>query len=194
MDRIDQFYNSAIDTYGLYDPRALHWQDPFSQVERFRVLSEVGKMRGHSLLDVGCGFGDLFGHVQKKSTDVEYTGIDINERMIEAARAKYTDALFVIQDFGAYSGKMVHYALASGTFSFKIADHQKIYFEYIRKMFDLSRKAVAFNMLNARYHVNDDTYAAYLVPAVYDFCTTFTDKVLIRQDYLPQDFTVYLYH
>jgi trans-aconitate methyltransferase len=194
MDKMNNFYNSAIDAYGLYDPRALHWQDPFSQLERFRILCEVGPLAGKEILDVGCGFGDLYGYIVKKCGDVSYTGIDINERMIDAARAKYSNATFIAQDFYDYNGTMVDFALASGAFSYKIPDHKQMYFGFIRKMYDLSRKAVAFNMLNARYHVDDEIYAAYLATEVYDWCTSFTDKILIRQDYMYQDFTVYLYH
>jgi len=61
-------------------------------------------------------------------------------------------------------------------------------------MFDKSKYGVAFNLLNKKYHIDDDRFIAYLLPEIYEFCSDLTEKIIIRQDYLKHDFTFYLYH
>lgn len=193
-NRLISFYDKLIEEYGPYNPKALGWNDEASKNVRLDVLCGVGKINGHSVLDVGCGFGDLYDFLTQHYNDFVYTGIDVNPKMIEAAHSKYPTANFDVIDFGEYVGEKSDYVLSSGALSFKISDYKQFYFEHIRKMFESSRIAVAFNMLNKKYHVDDDTFASYTIPEVYKFCSGLTDKIVIRQDYLLQDFTFYLYH
>ena len=61
------------------------WQAPFvaqkfAPVERWLRDQEIRRV-----LDVGCGAGTNAG----RFSDVEYVGIDVNERYLQAARAKF---------------------------------------------------------------------------------------------------------
>jgi 2-polyprenyl-3-methyl-5-hydroxy-6-metoxy-1,4-benzoquinol methylase len=49
--------------------------------------------RGGSLLDVGCGRGDLLRHVQSKRPDVQLTGIDYSQNQDEIIRFLQGDAI-----------------------------------------------------------------------------------------------------
>jgi len=79
---------------------ALDWNSTESQRLRFRILKELliygKKASGVSLLDVGCGLGDLYGVLKADGTlkrnKISYTGFDISPKLIEAARKKYPDA------------------------------------------------------------------------------------------------------
>ena len=56
------------------------------RVERRLVLDLIGDVRGKTVLDVGCGDGDLAIEPSKRGARV--SGIDVSESMIEAARAR----------------------------------------------------------------------------------------------------------
>jgi SAM-dependent methyltransferase len=192
-ERVLQFYNDALDRFGSNDPQGAGWGLPGGQEERFRVLTAIADLNSTSILDVGCGFGDLYGYIEKCRTPVLYTGIDINSRSITLAREKYPGAHFEVADFEEYAGESVDYVLSSGALTFKIENHHDIYLGFIRKMFHLSRRGCAFNMLKRGEHVDDATYATYDPMEIYTFCLGLTSKLVLRQDYLAHDFTMYLY-
>lgn len=78
MNYTAQQHNSA---------RELFYKHADHQAEQFdSVMSLMPDLDGLSLLDVGCGYGDL---VPRLPLTVMYTGIDLNPKVIE--RAKATD-------------------------------------------------------------------------------------------------------
>jgi hypothetical protein len=60
-------------------------------------------------------------------------------------------------------------------------------------MYSLANKAVAFNMLDKRTHVDDDTYAAYDINQITDFCSRLATRVETVTDYIDRDFSVFMY-
>ena len=52
-----------------------------------------------TLLDVGCGYGGLLRYATEQKIELEYTGIDVSENMIEWARANQTAGTFIPGDF-----------------------------------------------------------------------------------------------
>lgn len=192
--RLMRFYNALIKKHGTDGPQGLSWNSKFTQEIRFLILSQICSLEGKSILDMGCGFGDLYGFLKERVKDFEYTGIDIHPEMIQSAKKKYPEAEFLELNFKDYEGPKYDIIFASGALSFKVPDYKEFYFSIIKKMFEYSKEAVAFNMLDVRQHINDKDFAAYSLPEVYDFCKLLTDKISIRQDYLSYDFTFYLYH
>ncbi len=85
------------------------------------------------------------------------------------------------------------YVLASGALSFKVKNNKDYYYSIIKKMYACAKKGVAFNMLNKSVHKDDATYAAYDPQEVVNFCKIFCNNVHVITDYLPHDFTAYLY-
>src|SRR5262249_27257091 len=56
---------------------------------RYQILCEVGLRDGVSVLDLGCGFGDLVRYLGERGLKIDYEGCDINPDLIEVARRKY---------------------------------------------------------------------------------------------------------
>jgi len=192
-ERLLAFYDDLFENHGPRSPHAVSWMSAATQGVRFTVLAEVGDMRGRSVLDVGCGLGDLFPVLKAKYETIDYTGIDVSESYIVAAREKYREATFEVSDFADYTGS-ADFVLASGALTFKVEKAQEVYFEMVRKMFERARIALAFNMLNREEHIDDETFTTYTISEVEKFCRTLTADVVVRTDYLRHDFTVYLYH
>ena len=49
---------------------ALGWKSDENQNIRFEILSQIGDMSGLSVLDLGCGHGDLCGYLGRKYSDI----------------------------------------------------------------------------------------------------------------------------
>ena len=201
--RLHEFYIKAFDEYGDDAPESVHWLNVENQNIRFDVLLGVANITGFKILDVGCGLGDLYRYFLNRKIELDYTGIDIMPEFIEKAQEKYPDAKLILGNITEYAEQLraynnlspapFDYVLASGALSFKVEHNKEFYFSFIKTMYDLAGKAVAFNMLNKNDHVDDAQFAAYDPEKIREYCQTFCDDVQIVVDYLPQDFTVYLY-
>jgi ubiquinone biosynthesis O-methyltransferase len=56
------------------------------RLERRLILEVVGDVEGHSVLDIGCGDGELAVEVKRRGAVV--TGIDVSGEMIDAAKQR----------------------------------------------------------------------------------------------------------
>ena len=193
-ERNIQLYSELVGSHG-YDVKALGWGSRESQAARFAVLSEVGKLTGASVLDVGCGLGDLYGWMIKKKLRVHYTGVDITPKMVERAQQRFPRTQFRLCDLLDGSQPMARhdYVLSSGIFTHRNTFAFDFLAAMVRRMFDLSKRAVAFNCLSAWAEKKErGEYNADPLKVV-SFCRQLTSRVVLRHDYHPHDFTVYLY-
>jgi cyclopropane fatty-acyl-phospholipid synthase-like methyltransferase len=153
--------NREQETRSYYEPRVraytkgyeIHdWEDSASEYRRFDVLLDAVDLNGMSLLDVGCGIGDLYHYlVTGHKTQVMYTGVDLLEAMIERAKNRFPEANFITEDltendpFGPESFDVV---FCSGVFNLKIGDHDRFARTMLPILAKLSRKFLVFNMLH----------------------------------------------
>jgi trans-aconitate methyltransferase len=194
QERINNFYNSQIKSHGINTPQALSWISDETQKIRFKTLTEIGDLNNKSILDVGCGFGDLYQYLLDHYHGFSYTGIDILLKMVETAKKNFPLTKFIEMNYLQFQPKRFDYIMASGSLSFVVEDYKNVYFSMIKKMYIDSKIGVAFNMLNQSYHKQDETFASYSPSEIKEFCLGLTEKVVLLEDYLQGDFTVYLYH
>lgn len=191
--RLLRFYNDHRERFGTRDARGVGWRDAVSQEMRFQVLADVADLTNASLVDEGCGFGDLYVYLSERFPGITYTGVDINPISIEIARERHPDVSFIAADFTEYSGGPFDYVLSSGALTYRIEDHERIYKNHIRKMFELCTKGVAFNVLDRKGIAETNEYVGYDRDELLAFCMELTPHVQIRDDYSSEDLTVYLY-
>lgn len=185
------FYEASFAQYGN-DPRSVHWSGEISQNVRFEILANIAPLTNASVLDVGCGLGDIYKFFISKRIPVDYTGIDVVPAFIERARERFPDARFDIADAMSLEHNY-DYIFVSGALNFTTAGKEKYYFDMIKTLFEYTNKGLAFNMLNREAHPTNETYLSYDINEVTQFCKTLTNNVVVISDYLPQDFTVYMY-
>lgn len=189
--RILDFYEDSFTKYGN-DPRSVHWSGEISQNVRFEVLANIAPLDQKRVLDVGCGLGDLYRWFLSQKIAVDYTGIDIVPAFIDRARERFPDAHFELGDASSIN-ENYDYLLVSGAFNLTTINSKEYYFAAIKNLFEHSKYGLAFNMLNGATHQTDETYVSYNIDEVTNYCKTIADKVVVISDYLPQDFTVYMY-
>lgn len=87
-ERIISVYSDRFDKYG-HDPRTLGW-DKGKQDLRFDILTSQWDIKGKSIVDLGCGFGDLNRYFEARGiNDYEYLGVDVVNNLIEEAKRIY---------------------------------------------------------------------------------------------------------
>lgn len=188
------FFRLHVRLFGN-DWRALGWQSRQTQYARFAVLSEIGPLAHTRILDVGCGLGDLYGYLQARDIPVEYTGYDLLPDMIERARQRYPDACFMVRDvLQGLGAERFDYVLSSGAFNISFGENMRAMRHVLRQMFDCCTRGVAINFLSIADAGHDPIFYRYDRQEMLAYCQTFCPQVQLREDYLPNDFTLYLFH
>lgn len=192
---IIQFHRHRIATYANGTVKALGWKGVESQTWRFEVLAGVGDLSECSVLDLGCGYGDLKPFLDQRFSDVAYIGVDqMHEFVREAARrySGYPNTHFFIGDFTTMALPRVDYVLASGAFGYCSAD-PGFPETMIRRIYQAAEKGVAFNMLDAAFFPPHALLKGYDREKVVSFCRRLTLNYKLITGYLEDDFTLFLY-
>lgn len=191
--RIAEFYNNLVDQYG-YNPRACDYGCAESQIIKFRVLSEVMNLEGMRILDVGCGFADFGDYLIQRFNSIQYVGIDISSRMIEVAKQlrPYFD-LRVGNILDENFNELFDVVTANGIFYLLGEEAPFLMRRIIQKLYKLARYSLAFNSLSSWANDQEpgEFYAEPLETVM--FCRQLTPWIVLRHDYHPRDFTIYLY-
>jgi len=190
--RIVDRHRDSLTRYG-YHPNALYWSSREIQEIRFRVLAEIGIESGDSILDVGCGFADFNRWIVEQGKPVCFTGIDLSPDLIRVARGKHPDAELLcgeLADFDFKSGSF-DWVILSGAMNEQLHDGGSYARRMIAAMYDLCRKGVAFNMLDAR-HLRAHDLQSVDPYQMLDYCTALCPDVELHDDYLANDFTIYM--
>jgi SAM-dependent methyltransferase len=171
--------------------RAVDWGSPESQKKRFEVLLGAMDFRFSAILDVGCGVGHLAGYLNENCFRGSYMGIDLVPEMVKKARSLHVGMEFkvagALRDLDGFEPDLV---VASGLFAF--ADFRRLK-DTIRDFFPLARHALTFNSLSSwKLPTGQNEFHADPVETL-QFCSSLSKRVVLRHDYLPHDFSIYLY-
>lgn len=193
-NRIISYYNRLLSSH-RDDYKIVGWGSKASQEMRFDVMTQVGELEGHSVLDVGCGLGNLLGFLRQRNIHCDYNGVDIHHGMIDEARRRFPDTKFEVSDILELKDPLPQYdyVLLSGALNLSQDGHGEFMKAIVGRLFGLARRAAAFNVLSvfADFFSPGEFYANPI--EVLKYCFSFTRKVSLRHDYLPHDFTVFLY-
>lgn len=160
---------------------------------------ESPPLKRSSLLDVGCGYGGLLSYIKKWGMELDYTGIDVAENMIKWATEKAGAGRFVCGDVLSYDfGRTYDYVVCSGILTQKLdataTDMDRYAAKLIRKMFELCRRGMAFNVMTTKVnYFSNNLY--YRNPAeMLSWCISeITRHIKIDHAYPLYEYTVYLY-
>lgn len=204
--RIQLRHKHSIERFG-YSAQALLWSSKEVQFKRFEVLSQVFVSAADkvSVLDVGCGFADLHDYLLAQGVVIDYQGIDLSADMVQSAQFLHKGIKVVQGDLFDFNPaeQSYDYVLLSGALNevveATIERDAKSSGEYakavIKRMYQSCRKAVAFNLLDARHEwIKSRVDLQSFIPEdIVEYCQSFADKVTWQDDYLDNDFTVFLY-
>ena len=198
-DRLDyvQRYEKRLEEFG-YSPETLGWGIHGRQEVRFAVLAEPAlRMPESSVLDVGCGFCDLYDFLIQRGWRGRYTGVDIVPGLLEVARKRHprldvreldiTDDSTVLEEYD--------FVVASGTLNAALpSGSNEAHIEVaLRSMFQRTRVATCVDFLS--------TYVDFQKPGAYhtdpgwalSAARRLTRRTLLRHDYMPYEFSIFLF-
>jgi len=190
--RIVDRHRDSLTRYG-YHPNALYWSSREIQEIRFSILAEIGIESGESVLDVGCGFGDFKGWFEKQHGTLNYSGIDLSPDLLGEARVRHSDAEFFEGDLFdmTFTNQSFDWAILSGALNEPLRDEGSYAHRTVARMFELCRRGVAFNLLDAR-HLRAPDLQSHQPEEVLSYCRSLSPDCTLRDDYLKNDFTIYM--
>lgn len=197
---IEAHYLPLFKKYGP-SQKVLDWESKEAQQIRFSILISEINLKGLSLLDVGCGTGDLYAYLQEKKINCHYTGIDALSQMVKAAKEKYPQADFF--QYNITEGNNINKKIlsniphpdcifASGIFN--LGTNLQEIIHTIQNLLKLSPHWIVFNLLDENSPDKEAPYCYYNKQQVLDkLKEKFKDlQIRLRSDYLANDFTLIL--
>ena len=193
--QIFRFHKELIKEYGEGTKEALGWKSSEGQRIRFEILLGIGDLNNCSVLDAGCGYGDLREPLNGTYPKARYFGIEQIPSILQVAIDRYShfpETVFFEGDFSSAELPAVDYILASGSLSYRNSDGFFIV-KMIEKLFNSCRIGFGFN-LSGSIEPQDGLLIAYKPAFIQELCLKLTDKVTLRSGYYEDDFTLFMYH
>lgn len=193
----DSLYQDRFKKFGV-DPKSLLWKNRGAAHQRFRQFWAEIDFNDKKVLDIGCGFGEFGKFLLKRYKNVSYIGVDITSEFIENAKKEVPEGHFLVADYlrdkinGQYD-----VVIASGVLNSNKGGQNLEYRKIaIKKMFSLTSNVLAFNMLGghpapASRKDSNIWYSDSL--EILEYCMSLTRRVILRSNYHPKDFTIFMY-
>ena len=119
LSSVNAYYSDKIRQNGANN-LGVDWNSKDSQYLRFEQIANVIKENnGFSLLDFGCGYGEMINFLESKYSDFTYRGFDISQPMLEKGKelfgknSRYTFENIIQQN-------PIDYSVLSGVFNVKV--------------------------------------------------------------------------
>lgn len=188
---IQKFHESKIEKYGSDNAQSLGWFSKESQLKKFDILTGIGNLNNSSILDIGCGNGDLCGYLNERYTGIQYTGIDFIENFLDNAieqNKQYANTKFYHGDFMSGELPPADYVFACGSLNYKNSDPDFV-FKAISRLYKHANKALGFNLLCKTLNP-DGILMTYSPDVIQNYCKTLSALVELKTGYEDGDFTV----
>ena len=153
LQQTDAYYTDKLQRFG--DSHwGVDWNSEDSQRLRFAQLSRILPGQGgepFSLCDYGCGYGAYAQYLDERGYLCAYTGMDVSQAMVEAARRRCGADRQKQFLHGPDIARPYDYIVASGIFNVRQAVSQEAWHAYLLDVLnEFDRHAVkgfAFNCL-----------------------------------------------
>jgi SAM-dependent methyltransferase len=187
-------YRDRIDEKGT-TPEGLFWDSKESMQTRFDAAIEFAEFERADVLDVGCGFGDFYGHLQDVGVEpATYHGIDVSDAVLDEAINRYgdnPDVSFerrnVLRD--TYESNQFDIAVVFGALGHNLEsiDNEAYIRRFLRTCFTCA-DTVVINALS-QYRQGDwdyEEFVYYYDPGkVFSYAQELTRNVRLRHDFEP---------
>lgn len=196
QDTIER-YSTRYQKFG-YSPQSLGW-DKGKQDIRFDVLTSQYDFSGKSVLDIGCGFGDINKTLNKKyENNYSYLGVDLVPDLITEARKHYTDnkVNFMTGDFlELVFEEKFDFIIASGIFNHRLmgANNYDLIEAAIIKALSMCNDGLAFDFLSDKVDYQLEHTFHSSPEKILSIAYKYSRNIMIRNDYMPFEFSLFIF-
>lgn len=188
-------YRKGYKEHG-YSPKTLGW-DKGRQEIRFEELLSFFDCEGKSILDIGCGFGDLNRILSHHANVYSYTGIDLVSDLIIEGQNRYPqkNIKFLNADFLGYQfTEQFDIVVASGIFNHKFQSGENDIFveRVIQKAWTLCTNGIALDFLSDKVEYGYDHTYHNNPERILRLAYNFSRNVALRNNYMPFEFCVFI--
>jgi trans-aconitate methyltransferase len=167
------------------------------QLKRYEALAALGSFDGKSVLEIGCGSGDFYRYLRQAGARLSYTGVDLRPEAVAECRGRFrddADCRFEAGDTFHYQPSApFDYVVACGDFGFTAPDAAGLLSPALTRLFSWCTLGMAAAFPSMRSPVRPAHQARIDPAAAVKAALRLTPAVRLAHDYLPVDFTVYLY-
>ena len=197
-------YEDCLERHGD-NHLGMDWPNAEDVPTRHRVMLEAIRSEDAreplTLLDLGCGGSHLYEYIREHKVDnVEYSGLDLSPKAVELSQKKFPENTYYCVDVldPATDLPRFDYVVMNGVFTEKrdlsFAEMRDYFERMIVKVFDLSARGIAFNVMSKHvdwerddlFHLPLDDLGAFLTQQV-------SRHHVIRNDYGLYEYTAYVY-
>jgi len=187
-------YEDRLNKYG-HSVKTVGWGGKEDQNLRFDILFRGINIDNKSILDLGCGLGDMAGYlIDRNIENFQYMGVDLSEKLIEQAKCKYAsnNIEFIAQD--ATSGELpsADIVVASGMLTFNIEYNKKNIENIMHKLFNSSNEVLAINFMSGYADFELEKNLHFCPEKIFSYAKKITSWVNLYHDYPLYEFTVQL--
>ena len=196
ISRAAELYNNRFDEYGR-NIKTVGWGSEIDQKLRFEILLSGIDPRGKTILDLGCGLGDLIPYlIEKTSNDFKYIGIDVAEKLIVESKKMYDaeNIIFQIGDIFSVKIEDVDLSVLSGALSFKLDGIEEYAYSTMNRMFQISKEAACLNFLSTYVDYELPKNQHYVPEKIFSKAMAISKSVKLIHDYPLYEFTIQMFH
>lgn len=190
-------YEQRLREFG-YSAETLGWGKHGRQRLRFGILADHAlRMPNSSVLDVGCGFADLYEFLIEHGWRGRYTGLDIVPGLLEVARRRHPEADLREVDITGddVALDMYDFVVASGMFNAKLreCDNEKHIIQGLTAMLRHARVAVCLDFMST--HVDFQKPGSWHTDPGWALNAgkQLSRRVWLRHDYMPFEFSLCIF-
>lgn len=188
------YHDDRIKRFGMDATEALGWKNKDSQQQKFHDLDQIGELQGCSVLDLGCGHGDLFPHLEKAYSEIRYTGVDNVKAFLNVAVQRFgthSNSRFILGEFSSMQLPKSDFVICSGALNYRNSEPNYLYL-MINRFFEAASIGMGLNLLN-RVDFENGVLAYFDPVEVAEYCRQLTSQVEVRLSHDEDYFTLFLY-
>ena len=169
------------------------WGSRESHHKNFEALLGIGDVTNKSILDVGCGFGDLLDCLNK-FTISSYSGVDISPEALAIAQRRHPGHKFETRDIhlNPFPPNSFDLVFASGIFALSYSLWEDYVQATMSMMFGFSRIGLAASFIE-RFADGSEISSCTRSGNVLNLLSHLTPRIKIHGGYAEGQYTVFLY-
>lgn len=172
--------------------KILGWRDEKSQQSRFDVIAKQANFNNKSVLDLGCGYGDLKPYLDQFYNIASYTGIEQLQFLLKTAQDRQLEKCqFIHADFAQCTLPVHDIVVASGSLNYRSSQPNYLG-QMIHRMYLAANEVVIFNLLNAKTFAEDKLLVAFDPEYVLDCCQQLCPNSYLIENTNDSNFTLVL--